>query len=374
MPKVIHIIHESRGGGGMRIALDYFPRYQTDYETVAITGKLGPLPDQLRARGVRTYALPLDHLWRALASLPRLWWVLQKEKPDVVIVHGQWSGFCGALSAWLAGVQTVIYFTQMPSFYVDWDFYRIVRNRIVERTTCAIATRVVCLSQAGRYQYLLRRLVPEKNLLHIPNGVDLEQVRPVMDKAALRQDLQLPTDVPVVVSVGRLEDQKRVDWLVRAWQQVEAHHSTAQLFIVGDGRDRRELETLATKLGLKRCQFLGVQPDGYRFFQAADVGVMTSLFEGHPYALLEAMACGCPMVATAADGIPETIVEGETGFCVPVADTAALAEKILHILSHPDKSVQMGACARRRVEEKYALDSVVERQLALVKDVLREKA
>lgn len=373
MPKVIHIIHESRGGGGMAVALAYFHRYLPHFETVAITGKLGPLPEKLRVQGVRTHALPLDHVWRALFSIPQVTAVLYREKPDLVILHGQWGGFCGAVAAWLTGVKRVLYYTGMPCFYIDWDLYRVVRNRFVEQFCCALATRVVCLSIAGRYQYFLRRLAPEKKILYIPNGVDATAIQPVADQSILRRDLRLPVDVPLVVSVGRLEDQKRVDWLVQAWKEVEAQCPTAHLVIVGEGRDRKGLERLAHALSLQRCHFAGAQTEGYRYFQAADAGVITSLFEGHPVALLEAMAAGCPMVGTAADGIPETIVDGVTGFCVPLDAPSAIAEKLILLLQDSALRDTMRRAARERVKKNYALALVLEQQIRLAQDILAMK-
>lgn len=372
MPKVLHLIHESRSGGGMTIALTYFHRYLPHFETVAITGNLGPLAEKLRQQGVTAYALPLDSPRRAVLSIPKIVSVLRREKPDVVIVHGQWGGFCGAVAARWVGIKHVLYYTQMPCFYTDWDLFRILRNRFAEEKTCAIASRVVALSQAGRYQYLMRRLALEEKLLHIPNGIEIEKIQPVADKKTLRRELNLPENAPLVVCVGRLEDQKRVDWLVDAWQAVEAQCPAAHLAIVGDGSERVALEQLSQKLGLQRCHFLGVQPQGFRYFQAADVGVITSMFEGHPFSLLEAMAAGCPMVGTAADGIPETIVEGMTGFCVPPADIPQLAEKIISLLTHPEESARMGRQARERVQAHYTVDVVIEKQLELVRALLAE--
>lgn len=369
-PKVIHIQHESRGGGGMTLALEYFPRYLPHFETHAITGNLGPLPDRLWERGVTVHPLPLDRLGSALCSIPRIVSILRRERPDVVILHGQWGSFCGAVASWLAGIKRVIYYTQMPCFYTDWDFYRIARNRFVEKVCCSVATRVVSLSEAGRYQYLLRQLAPEEKLLHIPNGIDLAKLYLVADKTELRRQLGLPMDQPVVVSVGRLDDQKHVDWLVRAWPQVEAAIPTASLFIVGEGSEREGLERLARAEGVKNLHFVGRQPEAYRYFQAADLGVITSLFEGMPFSLLEGMACGCVMVGMAADGIAETIVNGETGFCVPVADVSALAEKIIYALSKEKQLEPMRQEARQRVEERYAMELVMAQQIGLVEELL----
>ncbi len=371
MPKVVHIIHEGSGGGGMTLALNYFPRYQNDFETVAITGCAGSLPDRLRATGVKVHALPLDRPWSCVLSIPSIARVLRSEKPDLVIVHGQWGGFCGAVAAWLARVKRVIYYTHMPAFYTDWDLYRLLRDRFVEKVTCAIATRVVCPAAANRYQYLLRHLAPEEKIVHLPNGIDLHSIPCVTDKTALKQELKLSADGPIIISVGRLEDQKRVDWLINAWHLVENRVPSAHLYIVGDGSERQNLETLAQQLELKHCHFLGRQPEAYRYFLAANAGVITTMFEAQPYSLLEAMACACPMVGTASDGVVETIQQGETGYCVPVADPQALAERLVELISDNTLAEKMGGNARKYIDSHFSLEPIVARQIQLARQTLQ---
>jgi glycosyltransferase involved in cell wall biosynthesis len=289
------------------------------------------------------------------------------------VVHGQWGGFFGSLAARAAGIRPVVYYTHFPSFYTDWDLLRTVRNRIAESVTCRRVSKIVCLSSAGRYQYLLRRLADETKLLHIPNAIDPGHLRQTLSPDELRRELGVTTDEPVVVSVGRLADQKRIDWLLRAWAVVEAQTPRGWLAIVGDGPEENALHQLAKKLGLRRCRFLGSRADGYRYFQAANFGVICSLFEGHPLALLEAMFLGCPMIGTNVDGIGETIVDGETGLLVPPADPAALARAILELLGDPARARNMGEAVRRRAEEFYRADKILPRQLQVVRDVLAEK-
>jgi glycosyltransferase involved in cell wall biosynthesis len=192
-PKICHIIHDgSGGGGGATFALAYFPAYNADFETFVITGKDGNLAERLRARGVRTVTLSMSRPWRCLLSWPRLRKIVREEKPDAVIVHGQWGGFFGSLAARLAGVKTLLYYTHFPSFYTDWDLFRVIRNRIAEEVTCRLVSRVVCLSQGGRYQYLLRRFTSDSKFIHISNGLD-----PAALTESLERDLLLREISPV---------------------------------------------------------------------------------------------------------------------------------------------------------------------------------
>jgi glycosyltransferase involved in cell wall biosynthesis len=373
-PKICHIIHDgSGGGGGATFALAYFPAYNADFETVVITGKDGNLAERLRAHGVRTVTLSMSRPWRCLLSWPRLWKIVRKEKPDAVIVHGQWGGFFGSLAARLAGVKTLLYYTHFPSFYTDWDLFRVIRNRIAEEVTCRLVSRVVCLSQAGRYQYLLRRFTSDSKFIHISNGLDPAALTENLERDLLLREMSpaaQPED-PIVVSVGRLADQKRIDLLLRAWAVVESRAPHARLAIVGYGPDEKELNALARKLDLQRCRFLGGQPNGYAYFRAAHCGVICSMYEGQPLALIEAMFVGCPMVGTAVDGIAETIVHGVTGLLVPPADPEALAQAILTLLADPARAREMGVAARHRAGELYHFNRILRQQLDLLKSELK---
>ena len=295
--KICHLMHDGSGqGGGATFAQAYFPGYLAEFDTFAIVGEDGNLAEKLRLRGVRTLTLPMARPVQFLFSGPQLWNILRRENPDVIVVHGQWGGFFGAIAARLAGVKTVLYVTHFPSFYVDWDFIRLLRNRVAESVTCHYSTKVICLSSAGRYQYLLRRLAPEDKLVQISNGLDPAALTEILTPEDLRAELgpSVAAGDQVVVSVGRLSDQKRIDWLLRAWALVEVQAPRAHLVLVGSGPDEPALQRLAAQLHLSRCHFLGARASGYRYFQAADCGVICSMYEGHPLALIEAMFVQCP--------------------------------------------------------------------------------
>jgi L-malate glycosyltransferase len=269
-------------------------------------------------------------------------------------------------------VRTLIYLTQFPSFYTDWDLLRTFRNRMAESVTCKLASRIVCQSTASRYQFLLRQFTAEEKFVHIPNGVEPLEMVTVADRLSLRLSLELPMDpeVPLVVSVSRLSDQKRIDWLLEAWALVEKKTPTAHLVIVGDGPLREWLQGMAAQLGLQRCHFIGSRPNGFRFYQAADLGVISSIYEGHPLALLEAMSCGCPMVGTTVDGIAETIIPGQTGLLVPPGDAPSLADAILQFLDNPEEARRMGEAAREQATRLYSVDDILARQIELLKTEL----
>ncbi len=375
-PKLCHLIHDgSAYGGGNTFSRSDFPAYLAEYDTFAIVGR-GELARRLRESGVRTITLPMARPWTALLSLPLLWFLLLRERPDALVLHGQWGGFFGALAGRLAGVRAVVYSTQFPSFYTDWTLFKIVRNHLAEKWTCALSDRVICLSWASRYQYILRRLVPTEKIVYVPNGVPPLDLTAAPDRAALLLELGLPADTvgALAVSVSRLTDQKRIDWLLRAWARVEQEDPAAILAIVGGGPDDASLRRLAAELRLRRCHFLGPRAAGYRYFHAADFGIICSLFEAaNAIALTEAMFVGCPMIGTAVDGIAETILPNETGLLVPPADPPALAAAILTFIRNPAQAQKMAQAALALANIRYRLDDVIAQQLKVVREVMAEQ-
>ena len=375
--KLVHVIGRTAGGGGRTIGLNCIAPCAREFATVALTGRAGDLAELLEQAGVRTQRLSLDAPARSVFSVLRMARILRRERPDVVVLHGQPAGFTGGLAVRWAGVRAVVYFPWFPSFYTDWDTLRVVRNHWVERVSCGVARKVVCAGGATRYQYLLRGLATEEQLVMVPAGIAVgaeDATRPrtataLPDRAAARARVGWDRKCPRVVCVGRLADQKRVDWLVRAWRWVEERNAEARLAIVGDGAERGKLEALARELGLRRCEFLGYRAAGAEFFGAADVAVVTSLFEAPGFTVLEALAAGCPVVATEVDGVAEAVRESGGGRLVPPGDPVALAGAIGELLGNAGLRAELGAAGRGFVARRHSLEAVLQRQFALYREV-----
>lgn len=188
-------------------------------------------------------------------------------------------------------------------------------------------------------------VAPERIHL-IGNAVDTERFRPAAERAA----------TPSVLYVGRLSPEKGVDVLLRAWALVLQAHPTAHLRLVGDGPERGALEALAARLGLAEgVSFAGAVRQGLvDEYQRATIFVLPSHREGVSIALLEAMACGLPVVATAVGGTPEVVHEGVQGLLVPPGDPAALAGALRRCLAAPQLAAELGRAGRERVVGAYA--------------------
>ncbi len=207
--------------------------------------------------------------------------------------------------------------------------------------------------------------VPPERRVAIPNGVDLARFSPGDAEArrAQRESLGLG-DAPTAVYCGRLVPEKNVDGLLAAWRSVRRHHPEARLLVVGGGPDEQALRRAAGE----GVAFLGERTDVVPVLRAADLFVLPSRTEGLSNALLEAMACGLPVVATRVGANEEVVRDGETGRLAPMGDDAALASTLDALLADPERA-RLGARGRQVVAARYALDGVVE-QLASLYDEL----
>jgi glycosyltransferase involved in cell wall biosynthesis len=178
----------------------------------------------------------------------------------------------------------------------------------------------------------------------------------------------------VALFAGRLAPQKAVGDLLRALDLLQHVRGDLVTWIAGDGPDRAALEDLARAFRLGgRVRFLGHRDDVPRLLAAADLLVLPSRYEGLPNVVLEAMQFGKPVVATAAPGTTEVVVDGETGLLVPVGRPPALAQAIRTVIDDPELARRLGEAGRARIEATFRADQMVDRFAALYESLARQK-
>lgn len=230
------------------------------------------------------------------------------------------------------------------------------------RATARLADRVVAPSRATAAE--LEEDYGARKPAVIPNGVaPLPAASPGGGPAG-----DLPTGSPVVLFAGRLRTRKAVAVLLEAFARLRSEHPEAALVVVGDGEQHDALGARAERLGIAGAvRFAGAQPRDAMgaWYGAADLFCLPSLYEGFPLAILEAMAAGLPVVATAVAGVPEAVVDGVTGRLVPPEDATALARALSELAADPEGARRMGEAGRRRVETEYAIPRIAAAYLAL---------
>jgi glycosyltransferase involved in cell wall biosynthesis len=248
---------------------------------------------------------------------------------------------------------------QVPIIIDHWHgFSRFNRKR---RFICRVLGRFTDLSLAvsrGVRDYLVAQggLDPAKVRV-VANGVDVAAIEAARPGKVVRRELGLPAGVPVIGLVGRLDHWgKGHKELFEAMAPLMERHPV-QALIVGGGRRIDEVRALAASLGLAGAvHFLGERSDVPDLLNAMDIFVLPSYSEGLSLALLEAMAAGKPVVATAVGGTPEVVTEGDNGLLIPTRDAGALAGALERLLGAPDFAKQLGQNARAHVREHFSLD------------------
>ncbi|MDP9022176.1 MAG: glycosyltransferase family 4 protein [Actinomycetota bacterium] len=247
-------------------------------------------------------------------------------------------------------------------------------ERLVRPSAIRRATGLVIASRAEARRVQSTYGLPIDRIAVIPNAFDVRRWRPV-DRDAARSAVGIPVSAPVVVWHGRVEiHSKGLDVLLEAWEQVWASQPDLRplLLVVGSGQDRDAL----------RRRLVRLPPDAVRwenrwiydrqllwqYLSAADIAVLASRHEGFAVAVVEAMACGLPVVATDVSGVAEALGEDPAGVIVPPEDVAGLAAAVRRLLRDPSLRREMGLRARRRAEEHFSLEAVGDRLRAFMED------
>jgi glycosyltransferase involved in cell wall biosynthesis len=229
----------------------------------------------------------------------------------------------------------------------------------------------ICASDAIR-QMLLSDGVEPTRAITVHEGIDLERVE-AAPPAKLHEELWLPHHAPVVGNVAALVPHKGQRHLIEAAMIVLRQVPDARFVIAGEGELRESLERMIKENRLEKHVILaGFRPDVLSLHKAFDIFVMSSVTEGLGTSLLDAMACGKPIVATTAGGIPEVVVDGETGFLVPPRDHRAMAEALVKLLKDPELRKKMGHAGLARARRKFSADRMVQETLKVYKRVARQ--
>ncbi|MBI4531886.1 MAG: glycosyltransferase, partial [Candidatus Latescibacteria bacterium] len=195
----------------------------------------------------------------------------------------------------------------------------------------------------------------------IHNGVDLERYHHDRDPTSMRRSLGIPEGTILIGTVGRLVDQKGYPDLLEALHLIARGGHKIIVLLVGEGPNRPEIETIIQKTGLSSvCRLLGHRDDIPDILVSLDLFVLPSLDEGLPNAVLEAMACGKPVIATTVGGTPEAVLDRETGLLVPPRCPERLAIAIETLLRDPARSRAMGQKGRKRMTEMFTVEKMLD--------------
>jgi L-malate glycosyltransferase len=299
-----------------------------------------------------------------LGAAWRLSRVLRQLRPDIVHAHDPHAVAMAALARSMStqAVKPAIVASRRVDFHLGRNALSRWKYRQVERFVCA--------SEAIRH-ILTRDGVAAGRTVTVHEGIDVAHVD-AAPPAELHEELWLPHHAPLVGNVAALVPHKGQRHLLDAAVDVLPHTPDARFIIAGDGELREALEHQIKHHHLEKHVILtGFRPDVLSLHKAFDIFVMSSITEGLGTSVLDAMAAGKPVVATRTGGIPEVVVDGETGFLVPPRDHRAMADAIVKLLEDADLRRQMGAAGRARVCEHFTAEVMVRKTVEVYDALLR---
>ncbi len=339
---------------------------------VCSIGQGGPLQKDFEALGVNVIVCQKRNKLdlSLIFTVARL---IKECEIDVVQTTLLLADLVGAMAARIAGKPPVISWETVS--HGENDILRTGNRHILAyKFAMKRVSRIVAVSQEIQRSLIQRRGIPAEKIAYIPYGVDLKKFARRNGSIDKRSILNIPSDRIVVGTVARAEPYKGVAYLQKVALQMVQQHPKLDFVFVGDGSLRKELEAEVAAQGLsERIHFLGFRNDVHEVMNTFDIFILPSLTEGLPNVILEAMASSKPVIATAVGGIPEAVVEGETGLLIPPSNTTAIMDAIRSLLSDHKAALRMGEAGRRRVEENFSLQKEVSSFEHLYQQLLDEK-
>lgn len=363
-PRVAFVLHVMQVAGAEVLVREFIRRLGPRIVPhVYCLDAIGPIGEELIAAGVPVIAFGrrpgVD--WPLVGRMAAR---MRADDIDVVHAHQYTPFFYASLAARRSGRRPHVIFTEHGRHYPDVVSWRRRFANRVFFSRLADVTTAVCQFSADA----LRTIdgFSRKPVLVIPNGIDVDRYDTEESRDRIRSRLGLDPRRRYVTIVARFHPVKDHATLVRAFGLVASRHDDVDLLLVGDGPLRADIERQIATLSLdSRVRLVGVQRNVADWLHASDIFVLCSVSEAASLTLLEAMACGLPVVVSAVGGNPELVRRDVDGLHVGRGDAAAFAEVIRHLLDHPEVRDRMGRAGAERIRSEFRIGTTVDRYAAL---------
>ena len=345
----------SRMHGVKRLFAWMLPRFRSDRYRVSLISLREPDTSEDRLEDMGIDVTYMSRSKFDPMTLPALLTELDRQRADVLHMHGYGATTFGRLAAARRGLPTVLH---EHANLTDTPWFQKVADRLLEPYT----DLAIAVSRSTAEFVVNARLIPEHRTRVVYLGAPVEefsQARTSEQRCRAREQLGLPVDQPVVGTVTRLMPSKGNQYFVAAARAILEKEPNTYFCVVGEGELHEELESQAVELGLgERVIFPGFTRDVAGAFDAFDVVVFPSLWEGTPLTAFEALAAGRPIVATDADGLVDILHDGRDAIVVPKRDSNAIAEAVVRLLRNSEARLELSAGARE-TGAGYDIDTFV---------------
>ncbi|MCK9604467.1 MAG: glycosyltransferase family 4 protein [Candidatus Omnitrophica bacterium] len=376
MPKtnLLYVITKLELGGAQKQLLSLITHLDKDrYSLFLFTACDGFLADAflsvpgLKIKRSRFLERPLNPCKDFLAFC-QIYNYIKRNKIDIVHTHSSKAGILGRWAARLAGVKVIVHTVHGWSFNDYQVFFYRALFLWLERLAAHFTHKLIVVSEHDKQKGLANRIGNEKKYAIINYGIDYEEF--TTQGASIRSQLGINTGDLVVGMISCFKAQKAPQDFIKLASLIHKRLPQVKFLLVGDGILRQDLERSILELGLGSQVILtGWRKDIPRVLQAMDVFVLTSLWEGMPISVLEAMVSSCPVVATNTGSISEVISEGKTGFLVAPGDMLSMSEKAIILLNSRDLRKEIGRQAKDSLGLNFTLTRMIKDSQELYKSI-----
>ncbi|MEW6410247.1 MAG: glycosyltransferase family 4 protein [Nitrospirota bacterium] len=410
MKKIIRIISRLNiGGPAIHTILLTSELDRMGYKTILVKGKEsegeGDMLDFADKRGVTP--ILIDELGREISfrkdiiALLNIYTLIRREKPDIIHTHTAKAGALGRLAAFLytlelrfkklfksnyAGNPPPPIIIHTFHGHVLSGYFRRFKSLIfiyTEKVLALLSTKVITLSDRLKKELIDMNIGNSRKIEVIPLGLELEGFFSASSKSSgykgkFKDSLGISMEAPLVGIIGRLVPIKGHRYFIESAKMVLSSKGQGardvKFVIIGDGELRKELEDYTRELGIgDSVIFTGFRSDLHEIYSDLDIVVLSSLNEGTPVSVIEAMAAGKPVIATEVGGVPDLIKNNRTGIIIPPCDSRAIADAIVRLLKDKELREFLGNNAQREVYPKYSVDNLVANINSLYTSLLNDR-
>lgn len=354
----MHVILSMQVGGAERLVYDMvrYPAFAENKPIVCCLDTIGELGEKLLQDGYKVWCKGrnpgLD-----LTVIGWLREIIKREHVDVVHAHQYSPLFYAVPAALLSGRKKLVY-TEHGRFHPEQKSWK---RTIFNPLLSLGVDHLVAISAATAQAMATYDNFPLSRIEVIHNGIDCSSMNPESNNHFKRQELGLDPSCRLLGTAGRLNSIKNMSMMIRGLKLVLQQVPNTYLVIAGQGEEREMLKNLAVELEVNdRIKFIGLRFDLPEIYPLFDVFLLTSFTEGISVTLLEAMASGVPAVVTDVGGNREIVLDGKSGYLVPVNDDGLLAQKVVAVLRDADLATQMGKVAKRQILDNFSMKGMLQ--------------
>ncbi len=374
-PRILHLVLASFRGGAEEHTLALLralPSHGYRPYLALPTQLLQEIKPDLVHSEVETIGLQASTVYwpRLVTELAR---ILKKEQIDLVHCHSVFGTLCSIPASFLSESPAIVETNHGREFWREGK--RLKGSFWLDRQSSRFVDKYIAVSHATAQFLSATKGIPSNKIVVIHNGRDLTSLAPpsFADRVSARAELSLES-AHAMLLLGRLSIEKGHALLLEALNILRSRQPRLMAMFAGVGPLEDPLKALSNRLGLAaRVRFLGYRSDLSRLLAASDLVVLPSISEGLPLAAVEALASARPLIATRVGGIPEIVIDGQTGLLVPPNDPAALAQAIDRVLGNPNLGTYLGMNGRRFVEQHFDVRLQTARTVTLYRELLHER-